>query len=180
MQRDILDKWKDATEIVKNIGSILGVTLVVVVVWSSSSDIKMTIIKLSEFVGLKLYNELNTPERLIGQEEGKVPHTIGQAARLLMTGQENVWMYAGATHRNTKEPWIETNISLSAVPQPGDLIKTTNDVFERTREPQLIRGEWLKGEIQGVLQKGETATVQNIIDIPGIGNTSLWWIEVDR
>lgn len=180
MQKNSLDRWKDITEIVKNIGNIAGVAFVLGIIIITSPDIRVITNRLSEFAGLKLYNEINTPERLTGQDEISVTTALRQAAELLGMESEDVWIYAGATVRDTKTPWIEANINSPAVPLPGDAILAATDVFVRAREPRFIQGEWLKGEIQGVLSKGERVVVKNIFEIHGVHNTSLWWIEVSR
>ncbi|OHA06813.1 MAG: hypothetical protein A3B34_02590 [Candidatus Sungbacteria bacterium RIFCSPLOWO2_01_FULL_54_21] len=180
MQKDLFDKWEHGTNIIKNIGSILGVTMVIGIIVISSPDIKTIATKLSELVGLKLYNELNKPERVAGQKEIPVTTLLREAAQSLVVERNILWIYAGATRRKTKEPWLETNINVSAVPQVGDFIEVVTDVFTRAREPQKIDGVWFKGEIQGALQNGQTVIVRRVVEVPGLDNNSLWWAQVTQ
>jgi hypothetical protein len=129
-------------------------------------------------ITVKLYDQLNIPSRIEGKEEIEVIPPIKTAAEYI--NYEGVfWVYLGATTpRGNKTNWVTKNFNISTVPQKGDIIEAISDVLKRAREPKIVRGKWTKGEIRGLVKRGQKVKVIEVVDIPGTKNRSLWWAKI--
>jgi len=185
MPKDRLDRWESITNILKNIfficASLIIVILMIMLFPRLKSQIRSATIESLEIAGIKLrlYNELNIPERLKGAEE------IEEISKPVKVGAEFInyegifWVYLGATTpRGNKENWLTKYFNIATVPKSGDIIEAIADVFKRAEKPKIKEGTWTKGEIQGLIKRGQKVKVIDIAEIPGTQNRSLWWAKV--
>jgi len=192
MPKDCLDKLESFTNILRNIlfifGSIVVIFIVITLFPQIRSQIKSARIESMEIAGiiklnfklkeLNLYNKLNIPERVKGKEEIKVTKPVKEAAELI-NYKGTFWIYLGATTpRGSKGNWLTKYFNIVTVPARGIIIEAIADVFKRAEEPKIKEGEWMKGEIQGVVKRGEKIKVIDVVEIPGTRNRSLWWAKV--
>jgi len=185
MPKDRFDKWESVTNTLKNIlfilGSLIFILLIVRLLPQLIPQIKTAKIESIEIAGLKLrlYNELNVPERTKGEEEIKeIPKLIKIAAEII-DYEGTFWVYLGATTpRGNKENWLTKYFDITKVPESGDVIEAITDVFKRAEEPKIKEGAWTKGEIQGLVKRGQKVKIIDTAEIPGTRNRSLWWAKV--
>jgi len=183
MPKDSFEKWESVTNTLRNIlfimGSIVIIILVIILLPQLKSQIKSAKIKSLEIAGIKLslYNNLNVPERIKGEEEIEVPQPVKVVAQLI-NYKGTFWVYLGATPRGSKENWLTKYFNIATVPKNGDIIEAIDDVFKRAEEPKIKEGKWMKGEIQGLVERGQKVKVIDITVIPGTQNRSLWWAKV--
>jgi hypothetical protein len=64
------------------------------------------------------------------------------------------------------------------VPNSNDVIQASTDIFKRSDKPKEIDGNWIKGNIQGLIRQGQKAKVMEVVEIPGDQTSSLWWAKV--
>jgi hypothetical protein len=86
------------------------------------------------------------------------------------------WVYFGENKDNT---WVRKYFTSDTPPKTGDILQTTNDVYERSDQPKKdTNGVWNLGSVLGICCKGQKMEVKQAVDIPGVGNGQLWWIKV--
>jgi len=184
MSKDCFDKWESVTNTLKNvffiIGSIGVILLIIILLPQLRSQIKSAKIESLEIAGIKLmlYNELNISERSKGEEEIEVSRPVEVAAELI-SYEGTFWVYLGATTpRGSKENWVTKNFNIVTVPKSGDNIVAITNVLKRAEKPKIEEGKWVKGEIQGLVKRGQKVKIIDIAEIPGTRNRSLWWAKV--
>ena len=85
------------------------------------------------------------------------------------------WVYLGARRGGA---WVTRYFEIQAVPAADTSIRADADVFKRRHVPAFRDGQWMMGDVLGVLQAGKAVTVRRTQSVPGTENRELWWAEV--
>lgn len=60
------------------------------------------------------------------------------------------------------------NFFVTAPPSVNATVRVSQDVYERDTKPyKAVKGTWLLGSIKGVLRRGKSITVLEIVEIEG-------------
>lgn len=93
--------------------------------------------------------------------------------------KERAWVYLGVT--NAKGKWLSKNFTdtgMAKEPQElkGQVVTTSVDVFKRDQAPYYVeQSGWKLGDVVGVVKKNDNVKTEDIKEVPGTGNTRLWW-----
>ena len=85
------------------------------------------------------------------------------------------WVYLG-DHKDGK--WLIKNFDLSGQPQAKDSLHAMTPVYKRDDKPVQVGGDWKLGNVQGVLDTGNSVKVKNVLAIAGDAGTAHWWAQV--
>ena len=101
---------------------------------------------------------------LVAQQKAVAPAAAVPAA---------YWVYIGAMRDGR---WESRNFDVTGAVKAGDTIRASTDVYRRKSAPRKENGDWKMGDPLGqILQEGSMATVQEIVEVPGLEGKALIW-----
>lgn len=100
--------------------------------------------------------------------------TSPQPIEIQRLATSEFWVYCGAI---SKDGWLTKYFDITDVPKKDDEITAVADCYKRTSEPRYASGDWVLGDVVGILRQGARIRVLSAIRIPGTISRALWWVK---